>query len=89
MKPQSCPISTCRSCRYYAPEGRRGGYCQQLGAPVCGGWKACALGFPPFAPSWEHLERLMEIGSHKVALREIVVKDEKPRKAKPVASSIA
>jgi hypothetical protein len=30
--------------------------CQQLGAPVQAGWKACSLALPPFAPSWETLE---------------------------------
>ncbi len=56
MKTSTCPISTCRACRFYAPEGRRGGQCQQLGAPVSGRWKACSLAFPPFAPSWETIE---------------------------------
>ncbi|NWF60539.1 MAG: hypothetical protein HXY43_15075 [Fischerella sp.] len=48
--------SACRYCRYYQPEGRRGGMCQQLGAPVQAAWKACSLALPPFAPSWERLE---------------------------------
>ncbi|GAB1539223.1 hypothetical protein NUACC21_18890 [Scytonema sp. NUACC21] len=48
--------SACRYCRYYQPEGRRGGMCQQLGAPVQGNWKACSLAVPPFVPSWETLE---------------------------------
>jgi hypothetical protein len=30
--------------------------CQQLGARVQAGWKACSLALPPFAPSWETLE---------------------------------
>lgn len=49
-------INSCRNCRHFAPQGRRGGVCQQLGAPVRGGWKACSLAVPPFAPSWESLE---------------------------------
>ncbi|EHC08391.1 hypothetical protein [Fischerella thermalis] len=48
--------SACKYCRYYQPEGRRGGMCQQLGAPVQASWKACSLALPPFAPSWERLE---------------------------------
>lgn len=48
--------SACRYCRYYQPEGRRGGTCQRLGAPVLSHWKACGLALPPFAPSWESLE---------------------------------
>ncbi len=48
--------SACRYCRYYQPEGRRGGTCNRLGAPVLSHWKACSLALPPFAPSWESLE---------------------------------
>lgn len=51
--------SACRSCRYYTPEGRRGGHCQQLGVPVRGSWEACSLAIPAFAPSGENLEMLM------------------------------
>ncbi|BAY27914.1 hypothetical protein NIES2100_77410 [Calothrix sp. NIES-2100] len=56
MKPNKFLTSACRYCRHYQPEGRRGGTCQQLGAPVQGTWKACSLALPPFAPSWESLE---------------------------------
>lgn len=44
--------SACRYCRYYQPEGRRGGICQQLGVPVKACWKSCAMAIPPFT-SWE------------------------------------
>jgi hypothetical protein len=56
MKHIKSLTSACRYCHYYKPEGRRGGVCQQLGAPVQGSWKACPLAIPPFAPSWESLE---------------------------------
>ncbi|MBD2437294.1 hypothetical protein [Nostoc sp. FACHB-110] len=56
MKPINFLTSACRYCRHYKPEGRRGGMCQQLGAPVQATWKACSLALPPFAPSWETLE---------------------------------
>lgn len=56
MKPTNSLTSACRYCRHYKPEGRRGGTCQQLGAPVQASWKACSLALPPFAPSWETLE---------------------------------
>ncbi|MHC5675140.1 hypothetical protein [Nostoc sp.] len=56
MKPIKFLASACRYCRHYQPEGRRGGMCQQLGAPVKASWKACSLALPPFAPSWETLE---------------------------------
>ncbi|MTJ54801.1 hypothetical protein FJR38_20100 [Anabaena sp. UHCC 0253] len=48
--------STCRYCRHYQPEGRRGGMCEKLSAPVQGVWKACPFALPAFAPSWETLE---------------------------------
>jgi hypothetical protein len=56
MKQMKSLTSACKYCRYYKLEGRRGGFCQQLGAPVLGNWKACSLALPPFAPSWENLE---------------------------------
>jgi hypothetical protein len=56
MKPIKFLTSACKYCRHYQPEGRRGGVCQQLGAPVLGSWKACSLALPAFAPSWESLE---------------------------------
>ena len=45
--------STCRHCRFYKLEGRRGGHCQQLETLVHGSWRACAWALPAFAPSWE------------------------------------
>jgi hypothetical protein len=42
-------VSACRHCQFYKPEGRRGGYCQQLSVPVQGQWQACSLSLPPFA----------------------------------------
>ncbi len=59
MKTLNFPTSACRVCRYYRPEGRRGGTCQQLGVPVSANWKACALALPPFAPSWERMETIL------------------------------
>ena len=59
MSTSNCLASTCGSCRYgryFTPEGRRGGHCEQLGVPVQSKWKACMLALPPFAPSWETLE---------------------------------
>jgi len=56
MNNSNCQASACRYCRHFTPEGRRGGNCQQLGVPVRGGWKACPLAMPAFAPSWESLE---------------------------------
>lgn len=60
MSTSNCLASSCgscRYCRYFTPEGRRGGSCEQLGVPVQSKWKACMLALPPFAPSWETLEQ--------------------------------
>ena len=50
--------SACRCCRYYQPEGRRGGMCQQLSVPVRGSWKACSLALSPFEPAWRRMEAI-------------------------------
>jgi len=34
---------SCRHCRHYVHEGRRGGQCEQLNVPVQSSWNACAL----------------------------------------------
>ncbi len=59
MKSLNLPTSACRCCRYYQPEGRRGGFCQTLGAPVQGSWKACTLAIPAFTSAWEGLEEMV------------------------------
>lgn len=59
MKTPNSPMSACRRCRYYMPEGRRGGHCQQLDVTVQGAWAACALALPPFTPVWENFEDIM------------------------------
>ncbi|HEY9692156.1 MAG TPA: hypothetical protein V6D15_08130 [Oculatellaceae cyanobacterium] len=65
MKTLNDSTSACRCCRYFQPEGRRGGVCEQLGVPVRGSWKACSLAMSPFAPSWETLEG-MRIWEEKI-----------------------
>lgn len=52
--------SCCRHCRFYTPEGRRGGHCGQLGVSVSGSWQSCDLSLSPFAPSWESSEAFPE-----------------------------
>lgn len=68
MNTLTFPGSACRYCRHYNVEGRRGGMCKQLGVPVRGTWKACSLALPPFAPSWESLDGLLQ--DNKVMLEE-------------------
>jgi hypothetical protein len=61
MRNKKSLTSACRYCRYYKPEGRRGGTCQQLAVPVKSNWTACSLALPPFAPSWESLEDIWSL----------------------------
>ncbi len=51
MKSAQCRVSSCSRCRFYAPEGRRGGQCSQLGVPVESRWAPCSLAAPVFAPA--------------------------------------
>lgn len=53
--------STCRFCRFYQPEGRRGGTCQTLGVPVESSWKACALAASPFKTTLKKLEDIFQL----------------------------
>ncbi|MBW4495578.1 MAG: hypothetical protein KME26_21340 [Oscillatoria princeps RMCB-10] len=59
MSTSKCLASTCRNCRFYSLEGRRGGHCLQLNVQVQASWKACALAVPPFAPPWEGLQQMI------------------------------
>lgn len=43
-------LSCCQRCRFYTLQGRRGGYCNQLNAPVQAKWAACTLAAPVFMP---------------------------------------
>jgi len=63
MRLDDRPISSCRNCRFYQSEGRRGGECHQLSAPVQGNWEACRLAAHPFSADWKELEELMGMPS--------------------------
>jgi hypothetical protein len=58
MDNRNCLTSACRYCRFYHPDGLRGGACQQLHVTVRSEWKACKLALPAFANSWENAEEL-------------------------------
>ncbi len=75
MRTLNCIASACRHCRFYTPEGRRGGHCDQLGVPVRGGWKACSLALPPFAPSWEELEALVTWSEESLMVQDAIPSD--------------
>ncbi|MEM7759071.1 MAG: hypothetical protein AAFW67_07470 [Cyanobacteria bacterium J06638_38] len=53
--------SACRYCRFYEPQGRRGGDCQMLGVSVQSSWKACALASPPFKTTLTKLEDIFQL----------------------------
>ncbi len=57
MKSSTLPELACRYCKHYAPEGRRGGICGQLGVFVQGRWAACRLVLPTLGV----LEPLVEV----------------------------
>lgn len=57
-------VSACRHCRFYQGEGRRGGQCKQLSAPVQASWVACPLAAPLFAAEWEACQGVMALGQH-------------------------
>lgn len=58
MNNQNCLTSACRYCRFYRPEGLRGGACQQLSVSVHSDWPACQLALPAFASAWNNVEEL-------------------------------
>lgn len=48
MAALNCETTRCGLCKFYNHEGRRGGYCSQLSAPVNASWNACCLSAAPF-----------------------------------------
>jgi hypothetical protein len=58
MTNQNCLTSVCRYCRFYRPDGLRGGACEQLGVSVHSDWTACQLALPAFASTWNNAEEL-------------------------------
>lgn len=58
MKINNYPTSSCRCCRFYNPEGRRGGHCSQLNVSVQAHWKSCQLGCPIFNQEWQTIPEI-------------------------------
>jgi hypothetical protein len=46
-------VSTCRRCKHYVLQGRRGGHCHKLNVSVQGSWTPCSLAIPVFATPLE------------------------------------
>ncbi len=61
MKTANFLTSSCRYCRYFNTEGRRGGVCQQFDVPVEANWKACALATHAFKTPWECCEEVVQL----------------------------
>lgn len=57
MKAPLNPNLACRYCRYYSPEGHRGGTCDRLSVHVQGEWAACSLMIPSFSLEQEQVEQ--------------------------------
>ncbi|MEL6496466.1 MAG: hypothetical protein AAFQ41_15285 [Cyanobacteria bacterium J06623_7] len=53
--------SVCRFCRFYQPEGRRGGSCQKLDVLVQSNWQACSLASSPFETTLTKLENIFQL----------------------------
>lgn len=71
--------SVCRYCRHYSPQGRRGGMCQKLSAPVRGDWQACSLANAPFLPTWETWEEITRLENHRFqVVKPVVAKKTQP-----------
>jgi hypothetical protein len=64
-------ISVCRLCKFYRPEGRRGGHCEKLDASVQGQWEACPLASHPFVSDWDEVSR-RAIANRRVALTPVL-----------------
>ena len=73
MKETNFLNSACRHCRYYQPEGRRGGSCQKLGVSVDSNWKACVLASSPFDNALDNLDTtITQLDTTLTNLEEIV-----------------
>jgi len=70
MKEINFSTSVCRYCRFYKPEGRRGGSCQILGVSVESSWKACNLASSPFETTLKKLEDIFHLETETSVNRE-------------------
>lgn len=66
MNETNFSTSNCRYCRFYQPQGRRGGCCQMLGVPVESSWKACTLASSPFPTAVCKLEEIFQLESFRL-----------------------
>ncbi len=73
MKEIDFSTSACRHCRFYSPEGRRGGSCQKLNVPVRGSWKACTFASSPFETTLNKLEHIFYLDTSKKVKADLAI----------------
>lgn len=73
MNHSSSPTFLCRHCRYYAPQGRRGGHCNKLSVAVKSQWEACSLVASPFASAWKDFGDIMLWQQKVLEIQETIV----------------
>ncbi|MEL7035357.1 MAG: hypothetical protein AAFO04_07030 [Cyanobacteria bacterium J06592_8] len=67
MKNPKILPSTCKNCRAYQLEGRRGGFCQLFAVPVQSQWKSCSLAAFPFENILENSWQTRELEFHEIS----------------------
>ena len=89
MKEMQFKNAACRHCRFYEPEGRRGGSCQKLGVPVESNWKACKLASSPFESPLKKLEDMFQLNSsiEIISSRINAKKSDRPKMTAPKMAS--
>lgn len=73
MNHSSSSTFLCRHCRYYAPQGRRGGHCNKLNVAVKSQWEACSLAASPFASPWKDFGDIMLWPQKVLEMQEAIV----------------
>ena len=87
MNSPNCSISTCKNCRFFQTEGRRGGTCEQFGTFTDPAWDACSLAVAAFDPVAEDVEPLAVL-EHSFTLKLPKSSTVKPRPEKPIYSEL-
>lgn len=84
------PVSACRHCQFYSPQGRRGGHCCKLNVAVKSQWQACSLATPPFVAAWEEVDALTSWQPKPLRVEEgaLVVESVRATEVRPVVQSV-
>ena len=87
MNSQNCSISTCKNCRFFQTEGRRGGTCEQFGTFTDPAWNACPLAVAAFDAVAEDIDPLAAL-EHSFTLKLPKTPALKTRSEKPIYSEL-